>query len=461
MEDAFDPYHKWLGIAPENRPPTHYQLLGIPEFESDMDVIESAAYRQMAHVRTFQTGKHSAASQRILSELARAKICLLNPTTKTSYDTELKQRLAKHEVTEPPTAKPPVRPAAPSSAPAPPPPPADKGQNALGDLFAHPSTGTQATTVSRKRTRQRKHSGGWLLFVSVLLALGIIGMLATLAMQPRTGQLTVDLGTATLEDVEIRFDGTEFTGKSKVVELRPGSHEILVVRRGYEEFRSIVEIEAGEQTGLQVRLIPLATVTITIPATSLSDLSLTFDGQRQTVSSSGQVSIHCKQGMHTICAERNEAEFQKDVFVTAGQQVTIPVLLLKDDLLVGSWTGRVRLNDQAVKKRTDRDAKNPLQKLVVQQLIQAIRNGTLEATFSADGTFTSSISLGPFSSNQGGKWELNGRTGTVASLRLTQNNGQQDSHQIEVIDENSFTISLPGESKGLGVFLCNRRTRSR
>src|SRR5262245_52651896 len=35
----FDPYHKWLGIRPEQRPPTYYQLLGIAPDEKDPEVI--------------------------------------------------------------------------------------------------------------------------------------------------------------------------------------------------------------------------------------------------------------------------------------------------------------------------------------------------------------------------------------------------------------------------------------
>ena len=56
----FDPYHKWLGIPPGRRPPTHYQLLGIAPEEQDPEVIEEAAIRQTAHVRTYQIGPHAA-----------------------------------------------------------------------------------------------------------------------------------------------------------------------------------------------------------------------------------------------------------------------------------------------------------------------------------------------------------------------------------------------------------------
>ncbi len=35
MAKPFDPYHKWLGIAPKDQPPHRYRLLGIDPFEED------------------------------------------------------------------------------------------------------------------------------------------------------------------------------------------------------------------------------------------------------------------------------------------------------------------------------------------------------------------------------------------------------------------------------------------
>jgi hypothetical protein len=93
MTESFDPYRKWLGIAPKDLPPHHYRLLGIPTFENDPDVIENAAARQMSHVRTFQGSKHAAISQRILTELSAAKLCLLTPERKAVYDGQLRTKL--------------------------------------------------------------------------------------------------------------------------------------------------------------------------------------------------------------------------------------------------------------------------------------------------------------------------------------------------------------------------------
>lgn len=61
MAQAFDPYHKWPGIAPKDQPPNHYRLLGIELFEDDCD------------------------------ELAAARVCLLKPEGKAEYDARLRR----------------------------------------------------------------------------------------------------------------------------------------------------------------------------------------------------------------------------------------------------------------------------------------------------------------------------------------------------------------------------------
>lgn len=113
MSEEFDPYRKWLGIAPHEQPPHHYRLLGIAPFEDDPDVIENAADRQMAHVRTYQSGRYRDFSQKILNELSAAKIMLLDPARKAEYDAELHdvlfgQTAPEPEAEEPPRSMPPV-----------------------------------------------------------------------------------------------------------------------------------------------------------------------------------------------------------------------------------------------------------------------------------------------------------------------------------------------------------------
>jgi serine/threonine protein kinase len=94
MSVPFDPYYKWLGIPPAEQPPHCYRLLGLREFEDDLDVIETAADQRMRHLRTFQNGKQAALSQKLLNEVAQARRRLLDPAEKEEYDAQLRERLA-------------------------------------------------------------------------------------------------------------------------------------------------------------------------------------------------------------------------------------------------------------------------------------------------------------------------------------------------------------------------------
>jgi len=74
MPASFDPYHKWLGIPPEDQPPNLYRLLGIRRFENDPDVIEAAADQRTIHL----PGWHS--HKRFLCPFSRL-LLLCNPDT--------------------------------------------------------------------------------------------------------------------------------------------------------------------------------------------------------------------------------------------------------------------------------------------------------------------------------------------------------------------------------------------
>jgi WD40 repeat protein len=90
----FDPYHKWLGIPRGQRPPTHYQLLGLAAGEDDPEVIEEAAIRQTTHLRTYQIGPHGAECTRLLNEVSEARTTLLNPAKRRAYDARLTRQAA-------------------------------------------------------------------------------------------------------------------------------------------------------------------------------------------------------------------------------------------------------------------------------------------------------------------------------------------------------------------------------
>lgn len=113
-QNSFNPYYRWLGIPPEEQPPNHYRLLGVQRFEPEPDVIDSAADRQMAHLRSVAAGDRAAIAQRLLNEIATARTCLLNPASRAEYDTQLQATLAPNrqpgQIATPPEPIPPVGP---------------------------------------------------------------------------------------------------------------------------------------------------------------------------------------------------------------------------------------------------------------------------------------------------------------------------------------------------------------
>jgi cytoskeletal protein RodZ len=84
--ESFDPFSEWLG-RPVGRPPEdHYELLGLPKFEPDLELIDHAADMLRAKIRKVRPGAYVAEWQRLLDRLETAKICLSDPISKAAYD---------------------------------------------------------------------------------------------------------------------------------------------------------------------------------------------------------------------------------------------------------------------------------------------------------------------------------------------------------------------------------------
>ncbi|QDU88488.1 FHA domain protein [Pirellulimonas nuda] len=88
-----DVYHELLGIPPQEQPPNYYRLLGVALFEQDSAVIANAFRRQSGFVRGVAL-KHPIESQKLLNELALAKLGLLDPKRRGKYDQQLRDELA-------------------------------------------------------------------------------------------------------------------------------------------------------------------------------------------------------------------------------------------------------------------------------------------------------------------------------------------------------------------------------
>lgn len=81
-----DVYKEWLGIPEGTRPPDHYELLRLVQFEDDLDKIQAHYKKLNAHVRKYASGQYSVRSQELLNELAKAMLCLTDAERKRDYD---------------------------------------------------------------------------------------------------------------------------------------------------------------------------------------------------------------------------------------------------------------------------------------------------------------------------------------------------------------------------------------
>ncbi len=93
--ESFDPYLNWLGIPAHEQPPTFYRLLGVVLFESNPEVIEQAADLQSLRVGGYQASPQGELCQQLLSEIAMARFCLLDPQQKAAYDAQLHESLSR------------------------------------------------------------------------------------------------------------------------------------------------------------------------------------------------------------------------------------------------------------------------------------------------------------------------------------------------------------------------------
>lgn len=98
MADDIDVYKEWLGIPEGDRPPDHYQLLRLVQFEDDGDKIRNNYKKLNGHVRKYAAGKHSVRSQELLNELAKAMLCLTDAERKREYDVSLGREVEEEDV---------------------------------------------------------------------------------------------------------------------------------------------------------------------------------------------------------------------------------------------------------------------------------------------------------------------------------------------------------------------------
>jgi hypothetical protein len=92
----------WTDVPGGQEPSTHYLVLGISRDEYDPGVIEEAALVRAAFVRAYQL-THASECTRLLDQIARALITLLDPDKRREYDLGL-DLCARHAESDQPAA---------------------------------------------------------------------------------------------------------------------------------------------------------------------------------------------------------------------------------------------------------------------------------------------------------------------------------------------------------------------
>ncbi len=233
MAVEFDPYHKWLGIPPAEQPANFYRLLALNPFESDPDVIEAAADARIAHLRSLQTGKFGDLTQPLLNEVTSARLCLLKPERKATYDASLRAQLAARYASPPPpepVASPePVQASASAETPA----VAQSGPELLDFISADGPGGscvdaadwsgmtgsTAARSMSGSALVRSKKNAWPQMFMIFGPVLGIVAV--AIAIMIRNGQDTDNSTTATSASSS-RGDTTEYASSSRPAILPQG-----------------------------------------------------------------------------------------------------------------------------------------------------------------------------------------------------------------------------------------------
>ena len=184
MSKDFDPYFHWLKIPPSEQPPNHYRLLNTARFESDPGVIEAAVARLVARLQSLSAGDNVEHSQRILNDVAKARLCLSNQKLKAEYDESLRNQLFE----KPSAKKSPIKPTMPTKS-APPALP-QKSKNAAA---VKQNGNKTSSTEAKSKKAEPKSATGLLIGYGVAIVLVAGGALFFLFQQHSSGNQNSDV----------------------------------------------------------------------------------------------------------------------------------------------------------------------------------------------------------------------------------------------------------------------------
>ena len=312
-----------MGIPPEEQPPSYYRLLGLVQYESDPEVIENAANQRMAHLRSFQAGRNASDSQRLLNEVAAARVCLLNAEKKAAYDNTLRESEAPPAVPPSPTGPPP--PLAPSQATPPipaPPSPAIEVKEDWIDAHLHGHHDGPTDSRFSRSTLFALTGCGVALAAVILLVLFLQGG------APSEAILVFELADVDREELRLSIDGMERKlppDGPLEFECEPGSHDVTMERPGYPAFSKEITLGVHERLTLIPEWGEPTQLVLAWPDEDRDDAKLFLDGRLQDFplgdpEKPDKVVLPVSPGKRVVRIERPGFEpFEAEVVISAAE----------------------------------------------------------------------------------------------------------------------------------------------
>ncbi len=384
MPDDFDPYYVWLGIGAEEQPANHYRLLGIRPFEPNADVIDNAADRQTAHLRTLQSGQQGKHTQRLLNEVAAARLCLLKPESKAAYDQKLRAMMtagaavnggsAIGRIANQPQsgsaigrgdrAAPPQSPQTPANsaigrrAAAPlqvaqalstaPPQRTPNPKTNFDSLMSDDERAAGRKTKPDKLTVGKQTRRAWI--VAAVVALFAAAGLAFVVMRgPSEGVLTFDWPAADRAGATLMIDGQpQNIPDSGSWEFRGpvGAHQI-VAQRPSLKYEATMTLAKGEPQPVVPQWRPKAELIVNWPLAERSGAALTIDGHAHAIAQQEPLKLAIEPGRHVMRIARPNAEpFEQTITIAPDEVHSVTIVRPAPTLLVLDWPAAERSDGQ-------------------------------------------------------------------------------------------------------------------
>ena len=93
MSSRFNPYAEWFGLNTSTKP-SYYDLLGVPNFETEPPVIAEAAELRLQQLEPHRNGPNAEQAEKLSREVTGVMNLLLSPDKRRQYDEQLRQQLA-------------------------------------------------------------------------------------------------------------------------------------------------------------------------------------------------------------------------------------------------------------------------------------------------------------------------------------------------------------------------------